>query len=335
MASPDSDTRFHPTPEILVPISSDFAGKDIIFLEQFNRESLNHVFEATSAMKELAQRDLPPDHILRGVRVVLLFYEPSSRTRASFDAATKVLGGQTIVVENPQAFSSVSKGETLEDTIRTYQAYSDIIVLRHPEQGAAMRAAEVADVPIINAGDGIGEHPTQALLDMQTILDEKGRLDSLRGLMAGDILNGRTIHSLIQGLAFYPNNEIFLLAPEQLRLSREDILNFKSRGIVLHEIGSMDEVPKDLDFWYWTRVQKERFESEAEYNFVNNRFVVDQATLDRYASPDTILMHPLPRVGEIKEEVDSDPRAVYLRSQIRNGLYVREALLTLVLGKIK
>lgn len=335
MASPDSDQRFHPNPELLVPINGDFAGKDIISLDQFDAESLEYLFQITDKLKPVGQLGWPLK-LLDGQVITLLFYEPSSRTRGSFDAATKQLGGQTVVIENPQQFSSVSKGETFEDAIRTFESYGDAIVLRHPETGSALRAAKAAEfVPIINAGDGIGEHPTQAGLDLYTIREHKGTLSKVRGLMAGDLLNGRTVHSLIKGLSFYEGNEIFLLSPEQLRLSKQDREDFAARGISLHEVESMDEIPRNLDFWYWTRVQKERFTNEDEYQQINNRFIVDQRVLDRYAALDTILMHPLPRVGEIKEEVDADPRAVYLRSQIRNGLYTRMALLALVLGKIK
>ena len=331
MVSPDSDFRYHPEPESLPPINGDVRGKDVVSLKQFTSQDIDQLFQSTNEMAKIAKEARPSD-ILAGKIVVLLFYEPSSRTRASFDAAVKQLGGQTVVVENPQQFSSVAKGETFEDTIRVFEAYSDAIVLRHPEIGSAQKAAEIAkSVPIINAGDGIGEHPTQALLDMYTIWEKTGSLSGLRGLMAGDLLNGRTIHSLTWGLALYPGNEIFLLSPEQLRLSRQDIRDFTNRGVKIHEIESMDDVPSDLNFWYWTRVQKERFANENEYHALNNKFVVDLETLNRYASPDTILMHPLPRVGEIKEEVDGDPRAVYLRNQIRNGMYVRMELLKRIL----
>lgn len=335
MVSPDSELRYHQNPELLVPINGDFAGKDVISLDQFDPKSLEYLFQVTDKLKPVGQEGWPLK-LLDGVVVTLLFYEPSSRTRGSFDAATKQLGGQTIVVENPQQFSSVSKGETFEDTIRTFEAYGDAIVLRHPETGSALKAAGAAEfVPIINAGDGVGEHPTQALLDLYTVREHKGELSNIKGLMAGDLLNGRTIHSLIRGLSFYKGNEIYLLSPEKLRLSSKDFKDFEDRGITLRNVTSMDEVPKDLDFWYWTRVQKERFENEDDYREVNNQFIVDQEILNRHAGPNTILMHPLPRVGEIREEVDRDPRAVYLRNQIRNGPYIRMALLALVLGKIK
>ena len=318
---------------IILPINSDFLGKDIVSLSQFDKSSILKIFETVNIIKEAGRRGLPLN-LLSGKIVVLLFYEPSSRTRASFDAATKQLGGQTIVVENPQAFSSVSKGETFEDTIRVFEAYSDIIILRHPEIGAAKRAQRAAlHVPIINAGDGAGEHPTQALLDLYTIYENRKKLSGLKGVIAGDILNGRTVHSLLHGLSYFENNELYLLSPSELKLSRSDFKKF-DKNLKLLEISSIDKIPKNCDFWYWTRVQKERFKSEEEYKKVNNRFIVSKKVLNKYANSKTILLHPLPRVGEILEEVDRDPRALYLTSQTRNGLYVRMALLALVLGKI-
>lgn len=319
---------------VLEKIKGNFKGKDIVALGQFDRGSLEKLFKATAKMRKIAL-NARPSRILGGNIVVLLFYEPSSRTRGSFDAAIKQLGGQTVVVENPQQFSSVAKGETFEDTIRTFEAYSDAIVLRHPVTGSARRAAEVArHVPIINAGDGIGEHPTQACLDLYTIWEHTGRLSGLKGLVAGDVLNGRTVHSLIEGLSLYKDNQLYLLSPEELRLSKDDLARFRQKVRIV-EIEDVRQIPKDCDFWYWTRVQKERFENEEAYKKVNNKFVVTKEFLGEHGNTHMILMHPLPRVGEIVEEVDGDPRAVYLRSQIRNGMYVRMALLGLVLGRIK
>ena len=286
-------------------------------------------------MRAIAKNAKPSD-ILKGNIATLLFYEPSSRTRASFDGATKQLGGQTVVIENPQQFSSVSKGETFEDTIQVFESYCDVIVLRHPDVGSALKAAEIAQfVPIINAGDGIGEHPTQALLDMFTVLEHAGKLSKLVGVFGGDIKNGRTIHSLLRGLSIFPNNTVYLLSPKQLRLQKEELEQYKKDGLTIYEVETMDDLPKDADFWYWTRVQKERFKTEAEYKKVNNKFIVTPNIFNKKASKKTILMHPLPRVGEITPEVDSDPRAQYLRTQVRNGMYVRMALLALVLGRVK
>ncbi|MBI2323143.1 MAG: aspartate carbamoyltransferase [Chloroflexi bacterium] len=316
------------------PIRGQFKGKDVISLGQFDTDSIAKLFHITAQMREVAL-SAAPSHVLDGSIVVLLFYEPSSRTMGSFDAATKQLGGQTVVVTSPQQYSSVAKGESFADTIRTFEAYSDAIVLRHYETGSAATAAETArHVPILNAGDGIGEHPTQALLDLYTIWEHTGRLAGLRGLVAGDILNGRTVHSLIKGLALYEENELYLLAPPELRLARDDLAAFQQSGIRLYEVDDVGDIPRDCHFWYWTRVQKERFRSDEEFQRVNNRFIVTKQLLETYGNRDMILMHPLPRVGEIEDAVDDDLRAVYLRSQIRNGMYVRMALLALVLGRI-
>lgn len=314
-------------------INSNFKNKDILSIDQFSPKDLEILFKLTAKMKKIAVNTEISD-LLAGKIVVLLFYEPSSRTLASFSAAVKQLGGQTVVIRDPHHFSSVSKGETFEDTVRTFEAYSDAIVLRHPHVGAAQNAADTAlFVPIINAGDGIGEHPTQALLDTYTIFEKFGRLNNLTGILAGDLLNGRTIKSLIRALSLYENNTFYLLSPKELQLTRSELSEFKKRGVKLIEIFNEKDMPHDADFWYWTRVQKERFASLEEYEQVKNKFIVTEKLVKEFAGKDTIIMHPLPRVGEIETSVDSDERAVYLRSQIRNGMYVRMALLSLILGK--
>jgi len=306
-----------------------FKGEHIVSFDQFDPRSLDVLFTIAKQMREVAQ-NAKPSRLLEGNIATLLFYEPSSRTMGSFDAAMKQLGGNTVVVTNPQQFSSAAKGESFQDTIRTFEAYCDVIVLRHPETGSVAKAASIAmHVPVINAGDGIGEHPTQALLDLFTIFELKGRLSGLKGLVAGDLLNGRTVHSLLKGLNLYGGNIVYLLAPKELQLPME----FPDSNLTLVTVEDAHDIPRDCDFWYWTRVQKERFSNPADYERVNNRFVVTQAMLDTYGSRHMILMHPLPRVGEIEDAVDEDPRAVYLKSQIRNGMYVRMALLALVLGK--
>lgn len=314
-------------------INGNFKGKDILSLDQFSTKDFLLLFKLAKKMKIFAQNARPLKN-LSGNIITLIFYEPSSRTFGSFAAAVKQLGGQTIEIQDPQHFSSVSKGETLEDTIRVFEAYSDAIIIRHPKVGSASTAAQSADfVPVINAGDGTGEHPTQALLDLCTINENHNHLDGLTGVMAGDLLNGRTVHSLIRGLSLFKNNTLFLLSPKELKLSEDDFKDFTKRGIKLIEIESEHDMPKNADFWYWTRVQKERFVSLADYEKVKNRFVVSKKLVDQTAGKKTIIMHPLPRVGEIDTEIDSDKRAVYLRSEIRNGMYVRMALLALVLGK--
>lgn len=321
------ETEFRPE-----KISGNFKGKDILSMEQFDPSSLKKLFKKTKKMSEIA-KNAKPNTSLKGNIVTLLFYEPSSRTRGSFDAAAKQLGGQTIVVENPQQFSSVAKGETFEDTIRTFEAYCDAIVLRHPRSGSAQKAAEAAKfVPIINAGDGIGEHPTQALLDLYTIWEKTGTLSNIKGLITGDIKNGRTVHSLLKALSLYPNNIVYLLSPEQLKLDRVLFEELKVKGLNIVEIDKTEDIPKDCNFWYWTRVQKERFENEEEYEKLKNIFIATPQLLKDYGNSYMILMHPLPRVGEITADVDEDSRAVYLRNQVRNGMYIRMALLALILG---
>ncbi|MBI4089743.1 MAG: aspartate carbamoyltransferase [Candidatus Levybacteria bacterium] len=315
-------------------INGNFKGKDIISFDQFSTRDIKNIFSLVPKMRKIALL-AKPSKILAGKIIVLLFYEPSSRTFGSFSTAIKQLGGQTVEIHNPQEFSSVAKGETFEDTIRVFEAYSDAIVIRHPQKGTASNAAAVAKfVPIINAGDGTGEHPTQALLDLYTIYEKHEKLDNLVGVLAGDMLNGRTVHSLIRGLSLFKKNTLYLLSPKQLKLSKSDFEDFTKRAIKLVEIEKETDIPKNAHFWYWTRVQKERFKKLKEYEKVKNSFIVTQKLLKKYGNPNLILMHPLPRIYEIEKEVDSDPRAIYLKTEIRNGLYVRMALLKLTLGII-
>ena len=311
--------------------SEFFFGQDIISLDQFNRRSVKKVFAITAKIKKTPAKKLLK--ILQGKVVGLLFFEPSTRTFSSNCGAVKRLGGQTIEYQNPLLTSSVVKGETIEDTTKMIEQYCDAIVMRHPIVGTLKKVADVADIPVINAGDGIGEHPTQALLDMYTIYEKHKRLNNLKGLMVGDLLNGRTVHSLIRGLSIFPNNTIYLLSPKQLRLSEKDLEEAKRRKIKLVEIKSLDEIPPDCHFWYWTRVQKERFSDKQEYEKLKLSFILTKKLVDEKAGKNTLLMHPLPRVGEIETAVDSDQRAVYLTTEPKNGMYVRMALLKLILEK--
>jgi aspartate carbamoyltransferase len=312
-------------------IKGDFRGKDIISLEQFSAEDLSILFTLTRRMKQIAINN-EPARLLEGYLIALLFFEPSSRTFASFVAAVKRLGAQTIEIQSPETVSSIKKGESFEDTIRVFEAYSNAIVLRHPEAGSAQVAAQAAAIPIINGGDGNNEHPTQTLLDLYTLYEKFGRLDHLTGLLSGDLLNSRTQHSLIRGLSLFGHNTLYLLSPEQLRLAPADLAHFRAQGIHIIEITSEEDIPRDCHFWYWTRIQQERFASPDAYQqAVSKAFVVTPALLKQYANRDMILMDPLPRVETIDPAVDRDERAVYLRSQIRNGLYTRMALLYSIL----
>jgi len=313
----------------LIPIKGDFFLKDIVSLDQFNRKSVEKVFTTATKIKKTPIKKLLK--ILQGKIIGLLFFEPSTRTFSSCCAAVKRLGGQTIEYQNPLLTSSVVKGETIEDTIKMMDQYCDAIVIRYPIAGTVEKVAEISDVPVINAGDGIGEHPTQALLDMFTVFEKHKQLDNIKGLMVGDLLNGRTIHSIIKCLSIFPNNTLYLLSPKQLPLSDKDLEEAKKRKIKLIEIKSFDEIPPELHFWYWTRVQKERFADKQEYEKLKLSFILTKKLIDKKAGKNTLIMHPLPRVGEIETAVDSDPRAVYLTTEAKNGMYVRMALFSLIL----
>jgi aspartate carbamoyltransferase len=266
--------------------------------------------------------------LLKGKILANLFYEPSTRTSSSFTSAMERLGGSVIPI-NEVRYSSVAKGESLPDTVRTLECYADVIVLRHPETGSAALAAQYASKPIINAGDGIGEHPTQALLDAFTIHEEMGLIDGLTVTMLGDLKYGRTVHSLARLLSLY-NVRLNYLAPEILRMPAE-IINELPRTMAQKEFSNIEDVLPLTDVLYVTRVQKERFASEEEYESVKGSYVISPEVM-KNAKQNMIVMHPLPRVGEISMEFDSDPRAAYFR-QMEYGLYVRMALLAMVLGK--
>jgi aspartate carbamoyltransferase catalytic subunit len=264
-----------------------------------------------------------------------LFYEPSTRTRLSFESATVKLGIGVVSTENAREFSSAIKGETIEDTIKVINGYGfDIIVLRHHEVGAAARAAAVSTVPIINAGDGKGEHPTQALLDAYTIRQNHGRLEGLKIVMGGDLKNGRTVRSLAQLLSRYQGNHLTFVTVPELQMGDDIKQTLIEQGITYDETEDMREAFKDADIVYWTRLQKERLEGERspdELARTLEKFSIGKKALSGLPKR-AIIMHPLPRVGEISPEVDYDQRAVYFQ-QTANGLYVRMALLDLILGK--
>jgi len=268
--------------------------------------------------------------LLKGKILANLFYEASTRTSSSFTAAIERLGGSVIPI-NEVKYSSVSKGESLPDTIRTLECYADVIVLRHPEIGSAAIAAKAAKKPVINAGDGVGEHPTQALLDTFTIVEEIGRLDNLNVTMLGDLKYGRTVHSLARLLSTFNGIKLNYVSPDILKMPREVMDEVAVKKIPQAEFNSLDKVLAETDVLYVTRVQKERFEDAAEYEKVKDAYVIDPAIM-KSAKKDMIVMHPLPRVGEISVDFDDDPRAAYFR-QMEYGLYVRMALLAMVLGK--
>jgi aspartate carbamoyltransferase len=307
---------------------SAFYGKDILSVKQFDRGDLEYIFGVAREMEEMVHRVGSFD-LLKGKLLANVFYEPSTRTSSSFTAAMERLGGSVIPI-NEVRYSSVSKGESLPDTIRTLEAYADVIVLRHPEVGSAELAAKYARKPIINAGDGVGEHPTQALLDLFTIQEEMGRIDGLSVTMVGDLKYGRTVHSLARLLTLF-DVRLNYVSPEILRMPEHIKAEVADSSIPQAEYFDLESILQGSDVLYVTRVQKERFEDLGEYEAVKGAFVITPDTMTR-AREDMIVMHPLPRVGEIAMEVDDDPRAAYFR-QMEYGMYVRMALLAMVLGK--
>jgi carbamoyl-phosphate synthase/aspartate carbamoyltransferase/dihydroorotase/carbamoyl-phosphate synthase/aspartate carbamoyltransferase len=309
--------------------SNGLTGQDILSVDQFSPELLDYIFARSREMREMVQH-MGASDLLKGFVLTCLFYEPSTRTSSSFIAAIERLGGSMIPITQGVQFSSVSKGETLADTVRTLEQYSDVIVLRHPEIGSAQLAADYASVPVINAGDGAGEHPTQALLDLFTIREELGRLDGLKVAMIGDLRFGRTVHSLTKLLLHYDVSLRFV-SPEILRLPLKVMNQVIDSGIDVRETHDVADVIENADVLYVTRVQKERFNDLAQYEAVKDYYVITPELMEK-AKEKMVVMHPLPRVGEIHYSVDKDPRAAYFR-QVQNGMYVRMALLAAVLGK--
>ena len=301
--------------------------KHVIESQQFSRSLLEELFTQTDEIKREPHRF---SGRLNGRVMAALFYEPSTRTRLSFEAAMLRLGGQTMGTDNAREFSSAAKGETLEDTIRIVSGYADVIVMRHNEEGAAKRAAAVSTVPIINAGDGPGQHPTQALLDLYTIREELGRIDGIGIAMVGDLANGRTVRSLAYLLSKFKDLKIWFVAPPQVGM-REDLkAHLTEHHVPWVETEDLDSVLPEVDVVYQTRIQKERFTDPDAYLAVKGIYRIDNRALGlmrKYA----IVMHPLPRVDEIAPEVDADPRAAYFR-QAHNGLHIRMALLDRLLG---
>jgi aspartate carbamoyltransferase len=309
-------------------IDNGFYGQDILSVSQFDRSKLDFIFQVGEEMRTLVERFGSAD-LLHGKILANLFYEPSTRTSSSFMAAMLRLGGQVIPINNVQ-YSSVTKGESLPDTVRTLESYSDIIVIRHPEVGSAAIAAQYASKPVINAGDGVGEHPTQALLDLFTISEALGTIEGLKIAMVGDLRFGRTVHSLTKLLVNYGVEFVFV-SPEILRMPKDVLDVVNSTGHSYQETEDVHDCIGDVDVLYVTRVQKERFTDLATYDAVKDQYVVDPALMSR-AKEKMIVMHPLPRVNEISYAIDSDRRAAYF-DQMRNGMYIRMALLAAVLGK--
>ena len=299
----------------------------VVESQQFSRQLLDELMTRASEMEREPHRAAGR---LQGRVMAALFYEPSTRTRLSFEAAMLRLGGRTMGTDNAHEFSSAAKGESLEDTIRIVNGYADVIVLRHDEEGAARRAAAVSQVPVINAGDGRGQHPTQGLLDVYTIRAELGRIDGVKIAMVGDLANGRTVRSLAYLLSKYRDVQVWFVAPPQVAMRQDIKDHLDERGVRWSETEDLESVLATIDVVYMTRILKERFSDLAGYEALKGVYRVDAHTL-RKLQANSIVMHPLPRLDEIATEVDTDPRAAYFR-QARNGLFIRMALLDMVLS---
>jgi len=308
-------------------IQMNFEGKDIISIKDFSKKEINYILNYAKEMVSYAKGEKYKD-ILKGKVLSSLFFEPSTRTRLSFESAMNRLGGRVIGFADPGA-TSQKKGESLADTIRMADAYSDTIVLRHPQEGAARLAAEFADGPVLNAGDGAGRHPTQCLLDLFTIKTEKKRIGKNKIVLLGDLKYGRTVHSLAYALSLY-GADLTFVSPGSLKMPKEVINECKSLGSEPASTSNLEKAIKDADVLYVTRIQKERFPDAEEYNRVVGAYKIDNELLSA-AQEDLIIMHPLPRVTEISPEVDKTPHALYFK-QAFNGIPVRMALLSLVTG---
>lgn len=311
-------------------MKNNFYQKSFVTVESLTVDDVECVMEKTDEMEKLV-REKGGDDRLQYKVMAALFYEPSSRTFSSFVSSMQRLGGGIIPL-NGMSHTSVIKGETLEDTVRVFSCFADIIVMRNPEVGSAEVAAKYAYVPVINAGDGKNEHPTQALYDVYTMLKHFSSCEGLTVGMIGDLFNGRTVHSLSKLLVKLGTRIFYWVSPKVLKMPREIYTAVTNAGGEVIETENVDEILPKIDVMYVTRVQKERFANLHEYEKLKLNYIITADVL-KSTKKDMIIMHPLPRVGEISPEIDTDPRAVYLREQMRNGLYVRMALLDLILRK--
>jgi aspartate carbamoyltransferase catalytic subunit len=305
--------------------ASDFKGRHFISMRDFSREELDFLLKVSDEMMELEKTGTD---LAKGKIMGALFFEPSTRTRLSFETAMLRLGGSITGFADP-GISSVKKGESMEDTLKTVQEYVDIVAMRHPDEWSSRQAAEVVEIPIINGGSGSWEHPTQALLDLHTIKHAKEKIDGLTIGLCGDLLYGRTVHSLMIALSKYNVMKLYLISPEKLKM-REDVINDTKGKIDYEETERLEDVVGELDVLYMTRIQKERFSSEKEYNLFKGAYVINKNFMTK-AKKDMVLMHPLPRVDEIDPEVDELPNAWYFK-QVHHGVYARMAIIALALG---
>ena len=308
-------------------LMSDFQGRDVLSIRELTKSDIQLVLKTAKKMVPIAV-GTRRSRSLDGKILATLFFEPSTRTRLSFESAMARLGGRVLGFSGTEG-TSVQKGETLADTIRMVEAYSDVIVLRHPQEGAARLAAEFTDKPVINAGDGAGQHPTQTLLDLYTIWDEKGAFQGQNVTLVGDLKYGRTVHSLTYALVELGAHLTFV-SPPTLEMPREILEHVKERGLTFRVTNRLEDVVREADVLYVTRIQRERFPDPQEYEAVAGSYRIDEAVL-RDAKRGLIIMHPLPRLTEIAPEVDRTKHAVYFK-QAANAVPVRMALLDLILG---
>jgi len=294
----------------------DLKGKDILHGAQFTREEIEHIMDVAEAFQERLKAERSLD-LMRGYVIGTLFFEPSTRTRLSFETAMHRLGGDEVAVA---------------DTVRTVDQYVDLIVIRHPQVGSAQIAADAAESPVINGGDGAGQHPTQALLDLFTIRSERGRVDGLTILLCGDLKYGRTVHAGVELYKHYDCRLIFV-SPDALRMPPEITARLREHGVRVEETPDLEAALAEADVLYMTRIQKERFEDPAEYERLKGSYILTREMVERIR-PDVTILHPLPRVDEIAPDVDDLPNAAYFR-QVRNGVVVRMALIALVMGAVE
>jgi aspartate carbamoyltransferase catalytic subunit len=307
--------------------TNHFFNRDIVSIKDFTKDDLEFVFNATDKIRTLKANERGQLGSARTLGYV--FYEPSTRTRMSFEAAMASIGGSSLGIFDPR-YSSIEKGETLYDTIRTMDLYADVLLLRHPMDGSSRYAAETSTHPVFNGGSGSEEHPTQAMLDLYTMKKEKKNIDGLKICILGDLKYGRTVYSLLYGLVHY-NVEIFLVSPPSLRLRNESIYGLTDK-LKITELSRLDDLlMHNIDILYVTRIQRERFPDIQEYEKVRGTYVIDSETLERL-KPDVAIMHPMPRVDEISKDVDSTENAVYFK-QAAYGKELRAALLALVLNE--
>ena len=298
--------------------------KDLISITDFSKEEYLRIMELAADFEARPNQDL-----LKGKVVASLFFEPSTRTRLSFETAISRLGGRIVGFADPDS-SSATKGETLHDTIKMVSNYADLIVMRHPLEGAARYAAEVSGIPVINAGDGANQHPTQTLLDMYSILKTQGTLDNLNLFMVGDLKYGRTVHSLLQAMSEFENPIFNFIAPPNLQMPRGYKLHLEEKGIRYFEHEEFTDIISAADIIYMTRVQKERFADPIEYEKVKDVYILNNAMLEN-TKPNVRILHPLPRVNEISTDVDANEKAYYF-DQARNGVFTREAIISHVMN---